>query len=56
MNNLNSILVEGNMTRDPVMRTTPKGTQVCAFTIASNRYFKQDSGLEKEVSFFDVET
>ncbi|MDR2313374.1 MAG: single-stranded DNA-binding protein [Spirochaetaceae bacterium] len=56
MNNLNSILIEGNLVRDPLFRTTPKGTPVCTFTLASNRFFKQDSGLEKEVGFFDVET
>jgi single-strand DNA-binding protein len=56
MNNLNSILIEGNIVRDPLYRTTPKGTHVCTFTLASNRYFKQDSGFEKEVGFFDVET
>jgi single-strand DNA-binding protein len=55
MNNLNSILIEGNMVRDPLLRTTPKGTQVCTFTLASNRFFKQETGLEKEVSFFEVE-
>jgi single-strand DNA-binding protein len=56
MNNLNSILIEGNMVRDPLFRSTPKGTPVCTFSLASNRFFKQDSGLEKEVSFFEVET
>lgn len=56
MNNLNSILIEGNMVRDPLFRSTPKGTPLCTFSLASNRFFKQDSGLEKEVSFFDVET
>jgi single-strand DNA-binding protein len=56
MNNLNSILIEGNLVRDPMFRTTPKGTPLCTFSLASNRFFKQDSGLEKEVSFFDVET
>ena len=56
MNNLNSILIEGNMVREPLFRTTPKGTPVCTFSLASNRFFRQDSGLEKEVSFFDVET
>ncbi|MDR2499559.1 MAG: single-stranded DNA-binding protein [Treponema sp.] len=55
-NNLNSILIEGNMVRDPLFRSTPKGTPVCVFSLASNRYFKQDSGLEQEVSFFEVET
>jgi single-strand DNA-binding protein len=56
MNNLNSILIEGNMVRDPLLRTTPKGTPVCTFRLASNRYFKQDSGYEQEVSYLDVET
>jgi single-strand DNA-binding protein len=56
MNNLNSILIEGNLVRDPLLRSTSRGTQVCTFTLASNRFFKQDSGLEKEVGFFNVET
>jgi single-strand DNA-binding protein len=56
MNNLNSILIEGNLTKTPNFRTTPNGTPLCMFSIASNRYFKQDSELEKEVSFFDVES
>ena len=55
MNNLNSILIEGNMVRDPLLRTTPKGTIVCNFSIASNRFYRQDSNVEKEVGFFDVE-
>ena len=56
MNNLNSILIEGNLVRDPMLRSTQKGTQICTMSLASNRYYKQDSGFEKEVSFFDVET
>jgi single-strand DNA-binding protein len=56
MNNLNSILIEGNLVRDPEFRTTPKGTAVCTFSIASSRYFKRDSGMEKEVSYFNVES
>jgi len=56
MTNLNSLLLEGNMVRDPQYRVTPKGSSVCTFTLASNRYFQQDGGLEKEVCFFDVET
>jgi single-strand DNA-binding protein len=55
MNNLNSVLIEGNMVRDPLIRSTPKGTPVCNFSIASNRYFRQDSNLEKETSFFEIE-
>ena len=56
MNNLNSILIEGNLTRDPQFDTTPKGTSVCNFSVASNRFYKQDDELQKEVSFFDVES
>jgi single-strand DNA-binding protein len=56
VNNLNSILIEGNLVRDPEVHTAPKGTTVCTFSIASNRYFKQDSCMEKEVSYFNVET
>jgi single-strand DNA-binding protein len=55
MNNLNSILIEGNLIRDAELRVTPKGTTVCTFPIASNRYFKQNTGMEKEVSFFNIE-
>jgi len=55
MNNLNSILIEGNMVRDPLVRTTSKGMSVCHFSIATNRFYRQDSNTEKEVGFFDVE-
>jgi single-strand DNA-binding protein len=56
MNSLNNILIEGNLVQDPLLRSTPKGTPVCTFRLASNRYYKQDTGFEKETSFFDVET
>ena len=56
MNNLNSILIEGNLVKDPLLRSTPKGTQVCTLRLASNRFYKQENGFEREVSFFDVET
>ena len=56
MNNLNSILIEGNLVKDPELSYTPKGTAVCKFTVACNRFFKQDQETQKEVSFFDVTT
>ena len=56
MNNLNSVLIEGNLVRYPEYRITPKGTPVCKISLASNRFFKQENGMEKEVSFFDVES
>lgn len=56
MNNLNSILIEGNLVRDPVLRSTPNGTPVCLFSVATNRFFKQNDELQKEVSYFDIES
>lgn len=54
MNNLNSVLVEGSLVREPEFRTTEKGTPLCTFSMASNRYYKAEAGLEKEVSFFEI--
>ncbi len=56
MNNLNSVLIEGNLVKDPELSYTPKGAAVCKFSVACNRAFKQDDQLQKEVSFFDVTT
>jgi single-strand DNA-binding protein len=53
---LNSILIEGNLADDPVFWKTKKGTSLCTFSIATNRFFRQDSGFEKEVSFLNVQT
>jgi single-strand DNA-binding protein len=55
MNHLNSILIEGSLVRDPLFRTTAKGTALCTFAIATNRFFKQEGNLEKETNFFEVE-
>ncbi len=56
MNSLNSILIEGNVVRDAVMRETPRGNPVCNFSIASNRFYRQEEQLEQETSFFDIES
>jgi single-strand DNA-binding protein len=56
MNSLNNILIEGNLVRDPLLRSTTRGTPICTFRLASNRYYKQDTGFEKETCFFNVET
>lgn len=56
MNSLNSILLEGNLTRLPETKTLAKGNMCCTFSVASNRYYRQADALQKEVSFFDVET
>ena len=55
MNNLNSCLIEGNLVRDPQLKQTPNGHDVCSFTIASNRYYKSQEGMEKETLYIDIE-
>lgn len=57
MNTINSLVIEGNMVKDPVVKETTRGKKVCNFSIAANRSIKTASGeVSKEVSFFDVET
>lgn len=55
MNNLNSIILEGNLTKDPDFKQTQKGSSVCNFTVASNRFYKTGDGRQEEVGYFDVE-
>ena len=55
MNQLNSVILEGNLVRDPEGNLTPKGTPVCKFSVASNRYYKSEGVRQEEVSYFDVE-
>src|SRR6266849_372798 len=55
MANLNRVLLLGNVTRDPEVRYTPKGSAVCDLGIAVNRAYTTDSGEKREeVTFVDV--
>lgn len=50
---LNKVLIIGNCTRDPEMRTIPSGQSVATFGIATNRRWKdQQSGEWKEQAEF----
>jgi len=51
----NFVEITGNLTRDPQMRSTPRGMAVCNFSIANNRYCKNGDGFDKETSFFDIQ-
>jgi len=57
MNNLNSTLIEGTLTGDPLCQTASDGTFVCTFEIASNRYvrIKDSQEFQKETSYFNIE-
>ena len=55
MPNLNKVMVMGNLTRDPELRHTPKGTAVLDITLAVNRYFSSDDGQRREeTTFIDI--
>ena len=56
LNNLNSVLIEGNVTRDPELRYTPASTPVCTLVLASNRAYKVNGERTEEVSFFEATT
>lgn len=49
--NLNSVTLAGNLTRDPELKTAGQ-TQVCNFSVAVNRKWKDASGVEKEEVYF----
>lgn len=56
MANFNKVILAGNLTRDPEMRYTPKGTAVAKFGLAVNRKWKAETGeLKEEVTFVDIE-
>jgi single-strand DNA-binding protein len=53
---LNKTFLIGNLTRDPELRTTPKGTAICQFGIACTRKYKSESGEQlEETAFIDIE-
>jgi single-strand DNA-binding protein len=53
---LNKVFLIGNLTRDPELRVTPKGTAVCQFGLAVNRQYKDESGATRdETAFIDIE-
>jgi single-strand DNA-binding protein len=55
MANLNRVLLIGNLTRDPELRYTPKGTAVTEIGLAVNRVYSGDDGERKEeTTFVDV--
>lgn len=46
----NQVVLMGNLTRDPELRTTPNGQSVCSFSLALNRSYKNASGDWQEVT------
>ena len=56
MANLNKVMLIGNLTRDPEVKYTPKGTAVAELGLAVNRSYSTEQGEKREeVTFIDVE-
>src|SRR3989442_6983507 len=56
MASFNKVILMGNLTRDPELRYTPKGTAVAKLGLAVNRAWKKETGETKEdVLFIDIE-
>lgn len=55
MPNLNKVMLMGNITRDPEVRYTPKGTAVTDISLAINRTYSLDDGERREeTTYVDV--
>ena len=51
----NQVILMGNLTRDPELRTTPTGQSVCNFGLALNRSYKGGDGEWVEATdFIDI--
>lgn len=50
--NLNKVMILGNITRDPEMRTTPSGKAVVTLGVATNRRWTNASGQKQEQAEF----
>ena len=56
MASMNSVILLGNVTRDPELRSTPQGTAVATFGLAVNRRYRQEDQQKEEVCFVDIVT
>ena len=54
--NLNRVVLTGNLTRDPELRTTPNGTSVCKLRVSVNSRRKDSASGEwvDKPNYFDV--
>ncbi len=56
MASFNKVILMGNLTRDPELRYTPKGTPIAKIGLAVNRVWRTETGEQREeVTFVDVD-
>lgn len=46
---INKAIVYGNLTRDPELKALPSGVKVTSFSLATNRYWKDKTGVKQEI-------
>jgi len=49
---INKVILFGNLTRDPELKSLPSGNPVASFGIATNRVYKDANGQRQEVADF----
>ncbi len=54
MSSFNKVILMGNLTRDPEIRSLPSGMLVANFGLATSRKYKQGDELKEEVCFTDI--
>ncbi len=47
---LNKAIIIGNLTRDPELKSLPSGIQVCSCSVATNRVWKDKSGVRQDAT------
>ena len=52
MRTVNKVILIGNITRDPAIKSTESDKKIALFTIATNRYYKTADGEQKSESEF----
>ena len=51
----NQVILMGNLTRDPELRQTPNGQNVCSFSLALNRSYKgSDGNWQEATDYVDI--
>lgn len=51
---INTVVISGNLTRDPELRSTASGTSVCSLRIAHNSRYKDGNDWKDRTHYFDV--
>jgi single-strand DNA-binding protein len=52
--NINRVVITGNLTRDPEIRDAQSGTKVCTLRVACNGRVKRGEQWEDKPNYFDV--